>query len=253
LKEDIVNNLSDDTPHNRIARIAGISYLLIIAAGIISQFAIRGSLITSDDAEATAQNIIDAETLFRLSIAGDIVMLTFDVIVGIALFLLFLSVSPGLTILATSFRIVHAAVYGATLLSLFVIVALVGGAGEPTSQEVSLIQTFADVHAYGYSLALIFFALSLLTIGYLVVKSSAVPRLIGFLLIFAGFGYLVDSFARVLLTNYDDFEAILGLVVFLPAFIGELSFALWLLAKGVVINQRPDALARDWVSVPANS
>ena len=184
-----------------VSRIAGIGYLVIIAAGIISHFAIRGSLIKAEDAEATAQNIIDAETLFRLSIAGDIVMLIFDVVVGIALFMLFRSISPGLMILATSFRIVHAAVYGATLLSLFIIVTLVSGAAELPSADAALVQNFADVHAYGYSLALIFFALSLLTIGYLVVKSGAVPRIIGVLLVFAGVGYLVDSFARVLLTN----------------------------------------------------
>ena len=162
----------------------------------------------------TVRNIMDAETLFRASIAGDIVMLTFDVIVGVALFMLFRATSPGLSILATAFRIVHAAVYGATLLTLLVIVAIVGGSSELTAGETALVQSFADVHALGYSLALIFFAVSLAMVGYLALKSGAVPGLIGVLLMFAGDGYMLDSFAQILLSNYADYEDILGVVVF---------------------------------------
>jgi hypothetical protein len=79
-----------------------------------------------------------------------------------------------------------------------------------------------------------------------------VPRIIGALLVFASVGYLVDSFARVLLTNYSDYEEILGIVVFLPAVIGELSFALWLLIKGVPYSQQTEAPWRDFVAVGAN-
>ena len=228
-----MNRTSGNNSLKGISRIAGISYLMIIVAGIVSQFAIRGSLINPDDAEATVRNIMDAETLFRASIAGDIVMLTFDVIVGVALFMLFRATSPGLSILATAFRIVHAAVYGATLLTLLVIVAIVSGSSELTAGETALVQSFADVHALGYSLALIFFAVSLAMVGYLALKSGAVPSLIGVLLMFAGAGYMLDSFAQILLSNYADYEDILGVVVFLPAVIGELSFALWLLVKGM--------------------
>ncbi|MGE0058733.1 MAG: DUF4386 domain-containing protein [Dehalococcoidia bacterium] len=243
-----MRNTTENATQAGISRIAGFSYLAIIAAGILSHFVIRGSLIKPDDAEATVQNIMDAETLFRISIAGDIVMLLFDVIVGVALFMLFRSVSPGLAILATSFRIVHAAVYGATLLSLIVIAVLVRGTSNLSASETALVQTFADVHALGYAMALVFFAFSLLAVGYLVLKSGAVPAIIGGLLAFAGAGYLLDSFAQILLTNYADYEDVLGVVVFLPAIIGELSFALWLLVKGIPARQQSDTPSRSFAA-----
>jgi hypothetical protein len=51
-------------------------------------------------------------------------------------------------------------------------------------------------------------------------------------LIIAASGYLIDSFANLLLPNYADYEAIFALVVIIPGIIGELSFTFWLLLKG---------------------
>jgi len=53
---------------------------------------------------------------------------------------------------------------------------------------------------------------------------------------FAAFGYLVDGFGRTLLASYVDYEAVFSIVVFAPAFLGELSFALWLVVRGVEVR-----------------
>jgi hypothetical protein len=58
------------------------------------------------------------------------------------------------------------------------------------------------------------------------------------LLIAAALGYLIDSFAHVLLANYDDYETVFLLVVAVPGIIGELSFAVWLLVKGGKVQPR---------------
>jgi len=52
----------------------------------------------------------------------------------------------------------------------------------------------------------------------------------------------VDSFAGLLWPNYDNYEAIFALVVFVPAFIGELSMAVWLLVKGINVPQQADRI-----------
>jgi len=64
-----------------------------------------------------------------------------------------------------------------------------------------------------------------LLVTYLVFKSGYIPKILGILLIIAGLGYLVDSFAIFLLPN---FEASIAMVTF----IGELLFMFWLLFKG---------------------
>lgn len=60
----------------------------------------------------------------------------------------------------------------------------------------------------------------------MVARSGYVPRIPGILLIIAGLGYLTDSFAQALLVNYSSLENLFLMVVFLPAFVGEVSFCL---------------------------
>lgn len=76
----------------------------------------------------------------------------------------------------------------------------------------------------------IFWGLWLLPLGYLVFKSGLLPRILGILLIIGGFGYLIDFFIFILFPNFD-------VTVSQFAFIGELLFPLWLLVKGVNVEQ----------------
>jgi hypothetical protein len=91
---------------------------------------------------------------------------------------------------------------------------------------------FLNAFDYGWLLALVFFGIHLLVLGYLVFHSGYTPRILGVLLIIAGLGYLTDSFAQFLLPNYADYESIFLLIVALPGTISELSFCFWLLFKG---------------------
>lgn len=224
-----------------VARIAGIGYLVIIVAGIFAEFAIRSRLIIPGDAAATAANIISSGWLFRVSIASDLIMLMADIIVAWALYMLLKPVNSGLSLLAAIFRLVHAAVYGIALLTLFFILLLLNSAAYLTvfdpEQLHALVLLFTDAHSYGYIIALVFFAFHVFILGYLIFKSEFIPRILGILLVIAALGYTVDSFANILLANYASYELIFALVVFVPAFIAELSFGLWLLIRGSRIPQ----------------
>lgn len=61
------------------ARLCGILYLYIIAAGTFADLFVRSRLIVSTDAEATATNILNNESLFRLGFSGELSHLAFDV------------------------------------------------------------------------------------------------------------------------------------------------------------------------------
>lgn len=226
---------------SRAAKIAGIGYLVIIAAGIFAEFGIRSRLIIQGDAASTVNNILNSRWLFRLSIGSDLVMLICDIIVAWALYVFLKPVSSGYSLLAALFRLVHTAVYGVALLTLLFILLLLNGAAylnvfEPEQLQ-ALVLLLANVHSLGYIIALVFFALHVFIIGYLIFKSGYMPRTLGILLLLASLGYAVDSFANILLASYADYELIFALAVFLPAFISELSFALWLLIKGSKIPQ----------------
>ena len=226
-----------DAPTLIYARVAGLGYLIIIVTGIFAEFFVRSSLIVPGDAAATAANIVGSELLFRASIASELVMLTCDVLVALALYVVFRGVDKSLALLAAFFRLAHAAIVGVNLLNTYVPLLLLGDATYLTVFDPGQLHALAllalEAHSFGYLIGLVFFGFHCLVLGYLVFKSGYVPRVLGVLLIFASVGYLVDSFSRTLLSSYPEYEAILTGVVFVPAFMAEVSFCLWLLLKGI--------------------
>lgn len=219
------------------ARIAGVLYLVIFIGGIFAEFMVRSSLIVAGDAAATVENIIESEALFRAGIMGDLVMILSDIALALVFYVLLKPVSTTLALLAALFRLAQAVALGINLLNLFFVLELVSGADYlnllGADQPDALVMMFLDGHATGYRIALVFFAVSILVLGYLLIKADYFPNILGIGLIVAAFGYLTDSFASFLLTNYADYEAFFSNVVFGPAVIAELALTVWLLWKGV--------------------
>lgn len=197
---------------DRYARIAGVGYLVIIAAGIYAEFFVRSGLIVPGNATATAQNIVASETLFRSALASEFVMLLCDVLVAAALYMVFRGVNRGLALLAASLRLVHAAIVGANLLNTYIPLLLLSGGGGLSvfgaDQLHALSLVFLQAHGYGYAIGLVFFGAQCLALGGLILQSRYVPRVLGYLLLLAAAGYLIDSFGRTLLADYASVESI---------------------------------------------
>ncbi len=224
-----------------VSRIAGASYLGIIVCGIFAEFVVRTSLIVPGDALATAANIAGSEQLFRFGIAADLLMLVFDAVLAIALYVLLCSVNKPIAQLAMAFRLVHAAVVGAVLFNLFTALDIAKGAVSANELGMNLAQQHLlpvlNAHGNGYVLGLVFFAVHCGLLAYLLLKSHHVPKILVILIIAAALGYLIDGFALVLLTDYSSYAETFSAIVIAPAVIGELSFALWLLLKGFPAKQ----------------
>lgn len=224
-------------PATRTARIAGLLYLVIVASGMFAQFFVRDALTVPGDPTATAAAIAASEGMFRAGIAADLVMIASDVAIALAFLVLFRPVSRALATLAAFFRLTQATILGFNLLNLFLVLQLLGG-GEALgalgeAQRHALALVFLDAHAIGYTIGLVFFALSLLVLAPLVIRSGFIPRVFGVALAVAGVAYLVDGFALTLFPGYAAYADLFGMVVLVPAFLAEFSFALWLLIRGV--------------------
>ncbi len=89
---------------------------------------------------------------------------------------------------------------------------------------------FLDLSEHGVVIAQIFWGLWLFPLGYLVFKSGYLPRILGVLLMIGCLGYLFDFFAFFLFPNFET-------TVSLVTGFGEIFFMLWLLIKGVDIEQ----------------
>jgi hypothetical protein len=225
--------LTEASPQT-LARIGGVLYLLIIVAGLFGELFVRGKLVVSGDATATAANVTASQALWRVGVAGDLIMHVCDVPLMLVFYVLLRPVNKTLALLGVLFNLVQTAALVAYKLNLLVALFLLGDADylkalEPRQLN-ALMYLFIKADGYGFGIGLIFFGCACLVFGYLIRKSGYLPRTIGVLMQIAGVCYLTNSFALLLAPTvaHAIFPAIL-----IPAFIGELSFCLWLLVKGV--------------------
>lgn len=202
-------------PHQH-ARFAGLCYLTIILCGVGSEVALRGPLIDLGSAEETMQ-AISAETLrFRLSIMADVVMALADAALAVLLYLILRPVSSGLAMGALVFRLLQSGIIAAGLL--YLLAALI-----VDNADLSL--SFITLHAYGYDLGLIFFAVNCFLTAGLIISSGFIPRVLGLGIGLSGLVYLTGSVLRLLA---PDLHGLVAPAYVLPL-IAETAFCLWLL------------------------
>lgn len=218
------------------ARVVGFGLLLMAVVALFANLFVIESFIIPGDAAATINNITDNEVLFRLAIVSFVIVLVLDVIVAWALYILMKRVNKNVALLAALFRLTYAAIFTAVIFNFLSVLQLLSEenylALMETNQIHAQVMLLIDAFNNGWIIGLVFFGIHLLLIGYLVFKSGFMPKLLGILVMLAGLGYLIDSFAKIILTNYSDFETMFVLIVAIPGAIGELALAIWLLVKG---------------------
>lgn len=216
-------------------RASGLMYLAIIVLGLFGEAVVRSSIVVGGDAGATLANISAREGLWRAGIAGDLLMHLLDVPVTVVLYLLLRPVSKPLALLATAFNIVQTAVLAlnkANLVAPLLLLEASSTAGGSTAGIATLAYAAVQAHSHGFAIGLMFFGCTCIIRGHLILRSGYLPSFLGVLLYAAGAGYLLNSFALLAL---PDLASVLFPWVLLPAFVGELSFALWLVFKGVAL------------------
>lgn len=216
------------------ARMAGVFYLLIFICAGFAEGYVRTGVLVPGDPSATAQNMLASEGLFRLGLASDLLAFVFDAIVAVLLYVILKPVSRTLSLMAASFRLIaHPAIGSLNMLNHYAALAVLDGAFTVTQPE-SFSLFFMDLHSTGYLVAGVFFGVHLLILGYLVIKSELFPIVLGWFLGVAALGYLIESFGSFLAPAHAD---IYTMVVTVTAVVGEISFTLWLLIKGVKKNE----------------
>ncbi len=222
----------------RYARFGGLLYLVIIIAGLIGEMMIRGTMVVGGDAAATAGRIAASPQLWRIGVAGDLLMHVCDVLVMWTIYMLLRPVSRNLALLVLLLNLVQTAVLVANKMILLVPLFLLGNPLYAKAFDTAQLQAWShlaiDIHAHGFGMGLIFFGFVLLIEGYLVRKSRFLPPLIGALLQLAGACYLINSVALLLA---PDIAGPLFPAILVPSFVAEMSFALWLLIKGVNVAE----------------
>lgn len=222
------------------ARLAGFLYLMVIVFGFFAEIGARQRLVVANDAAATAANILANESLFRWGFASDLIAGLCVLPLILLLYELLKVVNRQLALLALFFSLVGTAVQSAALLGHFApLILLKRGAALGVSPELLQAQTYMalQLQGIGYAIALVFFGGTLATRGYLIWRSTFLPRIIGVLLLLGGVAYAASSFIVFVAPAIAGY----AMALLIAPGIAETSFCLWLLIKGVNVARWEEA------------
>jgi hypothetical protein len=211
------------------ARMAGVFELLEALTSGFGQVIVPGMLVVAGNATATAANILAHGSLFRLSILAALIGVACHIAWIFLFYELFKPVNRSLSLLAAFVGLVAIAIQACS--SLFQVAPLiVMEAGQSFSafnvdQLQALTLMFLRFSARAFNTYLAFFGIWCVLIGYLIFRSTFMPRIIGVLEAFAGLCWLTFLWPPLghYLSPYNQ-------VLSAP---GELSLMLWLLVMGV--------------------
>lgn len=220
-----VERIAEASPR---ARIISVVYLFYFLTAVFGEIFLKG-LVVDGDAASTANNILAHQPLFRLGLATKLIATACYVALTALFYDLFKPVNRSLSLLAAFFSLVGCAILA--FASLFQIAPLVVLGGDPylrvfkVEQLRALASLFLELYGQGVNICFVFFGVYCLLIGYLIFKSSFLPRILGALMAFAGLGWLTFLFSP--LAHYlSPYNLVLG-------FLAELALMLWLLVMGV--------------------
>lgn len=218
-----------DISQRRVALTAAIGLLLMAILAPLAHFGVLENLFVSGDATATIENLTASGGLFRLAIATLLVVTFLDIVVAWALYVLLKPIHETLALLVGWLRLAAPAVFAVALANLLDVAKLLGTA-EPSAlgQDQLGAQVMASIASFGngWDMSLAIFGLHLVGLGYLLIRSIQFPRFLGVLVVVAGGGYLADTFARILVPDFEfTFSAF--------TFVGEALLIFWLFWRAI--------------------
>jgi hypothetical protein len=218
------------------ARRAGVLYFLFMIVAILGEFLLP-AFVVPGDAAATARNITASEPMYRLAILNSLVTLVIFIFLVVSLYKLLKGVDKSQAVLMVLLVTVGVAVALANLLSKFAPLVLLSGADylsvftQPQLDALAL--GFLRFHSGGLIVTMAFWGLWLFPFGSLVIRSGFLPRILGILLLVAGFAYLTGSVTSLVLPEYRQVVS----RFMMPLYFGEVPIIFWLLIKGAKVPQ----------------
>jgi len=236
-----MTNRVTDISLRRAAIVTGVALLIMAVAAVFATDLVLERLVVPGDAAATTSNIRASEMLFRTGIFGWLIILICDVLAAWGLYVFLKPVDRSLSLLMAWFRLVYVAILGTALLNLVIVLLLVSGddylAGLGVDQLQGHVLLFLNAFGAMWSIGLAVFGFHILVLGYLVLKSGYIPKVLGVLLLIAFFGYLITNSANLLSPKYESYRAMIEWPFLVPMVVGELGLGLWLLFKGARVQR----------------
>ena len=227
----------------RLARITGLLYLGNAITGIAGVLLIQPQLFAADDPSATLANLVEHESLARVGVAVELLMVVTMALTAVWFYRLFRPTEPVAASGIAAFGLVNAVVGSVTaaLLATAATFAL-----DPVGDATATVQLLYLVRYNMWGVGELFFGLWLIPMGWCVLRTGWMPRALGWILVGGGIGYVLSPFIRYLADLPSVAEALA-----LPASVGELWMVGYLLVRGVRRHALDEAPSTGRTPTPA--
>ena len=225
-------------PPKRTARVAAVFYLITLVAAIIAQGAIAEQLVSSTNASVTARNIVAHEDLYRFGYTMYMIEMVAQVIMTMLFYELLKPVSRTGSLIAAVIGVVGCGIKALSRV-FFVAPAIVleGTRYLDTfspEQLKSMALLFYNVNEMGAAIAVVFFGFNTVITGWLIIRSTYLPRFLGWIAVVGGIGWLAFLWPPL---GYR-----LNLYIAAIALLGSLATIVWMLVYGVKQEQWTSAV-----------
>jgi len=218
----------------KTARMAGFHYFMYFVTSIIANMFGRFVFV---DALVTVDHIMAHESQFRIGFVISLLSVVFLLLAAWYLYVLLKPVNQNMALLFLLLNLGGFAIWCFSALNLFASLVILNGSATIQAFQPDQLQAlavfFVSLYKNGVFMAQVPYGVWLFPLGYLVFKSGFLPKILGILLIVDGFGLLICVFQFFLLPGCE----VISVPFMAVSFIAELSLTLWLLIKGVKVQE----------------
>lgn len=224
--------------NKKIARIAGFYYLLNVILSILYMEYIPGKIAVWGNPEATMENLLNNEMLFRIGIIVGVAVHISFIMLPLTLHKLLNHINKHYALVMVVFALISVPISFTLLIDQYELIDIINGyskleLAQQTEANVK-VMAFYERLMNGFFLDQTFWGLWLFPFGYLAFKSGFLPKFLGVALMLGCITYMIDIFGGTIFSNYYDYVNTSILII--PAAIGEIGMCLWLLIIGVKEN-----------------
>jgi len=228
-----MNSVTKIAPAQQVlvqARTAGLLYLLYMVTSVVAN--LFGKFVFVE-APVTIDHILTHATQFRIGFVINLFSAVLFLIAAWALYVLLKPVNKDLALLFLLFNVAGFAVWLFSSLCLFGSLLILNGTEASQvfqpDQLKALAVSFFSLYKTGVVIAQVPYGVWLFPLGYLVLKSNFIPKVLGMLLIADGICQFVFVCQRLIFPNL----AVIAYPCMVTSSMAEVSLALWLAIKAV--------------------
>ena len=229
---EMTDRIAETSPRFK-ARMAGVFQLLEALTAASPGVFILDRLVVSGNAAATAANILRHERLFWLGFASSLIAVGFHIAWALLMYELLKPVNRSLSLLAAFVILVGCAIQALTSLSYLAPLLILQGSSSLSAFTAEQLQAlalmFVKLRVYSFDIYLVFFGFWCILIGYLIFRSTFLPRILGVLVAISGLGWM--TYLSPPLASH------LWPYIAAASALGEIPLEFWLIVMGLNVQR----------------